>query len=66
MGVEDTDDDLEREVCESCGAEVADEDTTYGLPEGRWLCMDCAIARGGAYHADEDRWGKAPRVDDLL
>lgn len=62
---------MEREesgqTCEMCG-DPLDEDAgpCFAFGEDGVLCWGCALARGGSYSADEDRWTRDPRVDDLL
>lgn len=35
------------------------------LSEDEGLCWSCAVRRGGEYDSEHERWGKAPRLDDL-
>jgi hypothetical protein len=53
--------------CAACGATL---DPSTGRPypfgpEDDVLCFDCAIARGGSYDGEKERWTRAPRVADL-
>jgi hypothetical protein len=52
--------------CAGCGTAIstsADRGYTYGSQSV--LCFECALARGGIYDADQDRWVIAPEVADL-
>lgn len=52
--------------CAVCGAAVAPgTDRAFVGPGERVLCFDCALARGGAWDDDEDRWVEAPSVAGL-
>lgn len=51
--------------CAGCGAAVAAESRCYEFGDTMILCWDCAISRGGAYDAKEDRWTTQPRTNDL-
>lgn len=35
------------------------------LSDDQCLCWDCARHRGGEYDTESERWGTAPRLDDL-
>jgi hypothetical protein len=53
-------------ACVECGARIAPgTGRGYGFGESL-LCFSCAIARGGLYDADEDRWTVDPQVADLM
>lgn len=53
-------------ACALCGAPLRSTDRAYAFDAERdVLCYECAIARGGRYDADEDRWTVPPRVGDL-
>ncbi|MGE3630271.1 MAG: hypothetical protein AB7P00_10175 [Sandaracinaceae bacterium] len=45
---------------EECGVDRLEALAGFGLPDGRWLCLECALARGGEYDSAEDRWTRAP------
>jgi hypothetical protein len=52
--------------CAECGAQIRpNTDRGYSGSGGVVLCFDCAVARGGVFDADEDRWSAAPSVGDL-
>ncbi len=57
--------EAEYELCASCGTEVRATDRAYAFDDSV-LCFECAIARGGAYDEQHDRWTRAPDVSDLL
>jgi hypothetical protein len=56
----------ERVACAACGASV-DPGTDRGFvaADGSVLCFDCALARGGAWDDDEDRWREEPSLRGL-
>lgn len=51
--------------CAVCGTGIEDESRAYAFGEQSRLCWSCAMNRGGAYDAEEDRWITAPRTHDL-
>jgi hypothetical protein len=51
--------------CIDCGAAIRpDLDRTFALGDETFLCHACALARGGAYDGDRDRWEIAPSTND--
>jgi hypothetical protein len=57
----------EQVVCDACRDPIwVGAEPSYALAEGRYLCLSCALARGGSHDGDEDRWTIEPNVDDLL
>ena len=53
-------------TCADCGAPLGGVgDRSYALAQDRALCWSCALARGGSYDPDQDRWVVEPRVGDL-
>ena len=67
MDTTGTDDDpaLDLAICTRCGADITEEASAYGLPNGEWLCLDCAVARGGRFDAADERWLAAPDLEGL-
>ncbi len=59
------DEGLAFDVCVVCGADISDEATAYGLPTDEYLCLDCAIARGGELDELGERWLRPPDVTGL-
>ena len=52
--------------CCGCGSTVAPEsDRAFAVDDDVFLCFECAIARGGVYDAEEERWSVAPTIVDL-
>ena len=52
--------------CAACGVDISvGTDPVYAFGQQEALCFECAIARGGQYDADEDRWLVSPRTGDL-
>lgn len=52
--------------CAVCGAAVAPgTDRAFVGAGGRVLCFDCALARGGAWDDDRDRWSEVPSLAGL-
>ncbi len=54
--------------CADCGELTLESEPgeAYPLPDGRILCRECAVRRGGAWDEAEERWRVEPAVDDLL
>ncbi len=61
----DEGDDVELEICAACGADIAEETTAYGISDEEWLCLDCAVARGGELDELRERWIVAPDLEGL-
>lgn len=59
------DEDLELEVCAACGADISDEAVAYALPTQEYICLDCAVARGGELDELRERWIRAPDITGL-
>lgn len=54
-------------ACSDCGESFTPAtDRGYAAGAEVVVCLSCAIARGGAYDAVDDRWVLAPDVGDLL
>jgi hypothetical protein len=53
-------------TCADCYASLSADDVIYTFGYDWALCIDCAVRRGGLYDASEDRWVRAPYLDDLL
>ncbi len=62
----DREEEGELTTCAECGSEIAPAtDEAFAFGETGFLCMECALRRGGVYDADQDRWTVAPDVSDL-
>lgn len=52
--------------CVVCSREVdVDAEVVYAYGVGDVMCFECAVERGGAYDADEDRWVREPSTEGL-
>ena len=52
--------------CIVCGAEVSEGvNREYSFGTSSVLCWDCAIARGGSFDDDENRWTRAPDLSGI-
>jgi hypothetical protein len=53
-------------TCIDCGDEI-DPATDDAFPVGEtgYLCLKCAVRRGGSFDPEEDRWTTPPDVADL-
>jgi hypothetical protein len=52
--------------CWECGETVSpSEDSVFQFGDRAVLCLECAIRRGGAYDAIEERWTRPPSTADL-
>jgi hypothetical protein len=54
------------EHCADCGQQV-DAASERGFPVGAEavLCFECAVARGGRWDEDQQRWTTEPEFGDL-
>ncbi len=52
--------------CAACGAVIVPAtDRGFAFGEASALCFECALARGGRFDADQERWTISPRTKDL-
>lgn len=53
--------------CAVCGTTVdPGRDRGFVAADGSTLCFDCALARGGRWDDDEDRWSEEPERAGLV
>jgi len=58
--------DRELVDCIDCGATIAAErERAFAVTDDVYLCLDCAVRRGGVYDELHDRWVTPPKVSDL-
>lgn len=57
---------LQAEICAHChGVLETGTDCAFYFGEHGALCFSCAVARGGTYDDERERWTTPPRISDL-
>jgi hypothetical protein len=52
--------------CWACNVTISESsDPVFPFGEAGLLCFECAVQRGGAYDAKQERWLRPPDVTDL-
>jgi recombinational DNA repair protein (RecF pathway) len=52
--------------CCDCGATIVPAtDRAFALNDNEFLCFDCAVRRGGAFDAAQERWTVPPDVANV-
>lgn len=55
-----------RYVCSDCKKDVDPErEHCFAITDEVVLCYTCSVRRGGAYDESDDKWARAPRLEDV-